>query len=59
MAKCAAEKGVEICGECYRVPRKNLQAFQAEMPHRIELWKSQERIKEVGSTVAGYRFSEA
>jgi hypothetical protein len=48
MAKCAAAKGVEFCGECAEYPCKDLKAFQAEMPHRIELWKSQERIKEVG-----------
>lgn len=48
MAKCAAEKGVDFCGECPEYPCKNLRAFQAEMPHRIELWKSQERIKEAG-----------
>jgi len=48
MAKCAAAKGVEFCGQCAEYPCTNLKAFQAEMPHRIELWKSQERIKEVG-----------
>lgn len=48
MAKCAAERGVEFCGECKEYPCKNLKVFQAEMPHRIELWKSQERIKKVG-----------
>jgi ribosomal protein L40E len=25
-----------------------LKSFQAQAPHRIELWKSQERIKEAG-----------
>ncbi len=48
MAKCAAAKGVDFCGECAEYPCKDLRAFQAEMPHRIELWKSQARIKEVG-----------
>jgi Protein of unknown function (DUF3795) len=48
MAKCAAEKGVEFCGECSEYPCENLKAFQAEMPHRIELWQSQKRIKEAG-----------
>ncbi len=48
MSKCAAGKGVEFCGECAEYPCKDLKAFQAEMPHRIELWKSQARIKEVG-----------
>jgi hypothetical protein len=49
MAKCAAAKGVDFCGTCPEYPCKDLRVFQAEMPHRIELWKSQERIKEAGS----------
>jgi ribosomal protein L40E len=48
MTKCAAAKGLDFCGECEEYPCKELKAFQAEMPHRIELWKSQARIKEVG-----------
>jgi hypothetical protein len=48
MAKCAAAKGVDFCGECAKYPCGDLRAFQAEMPHRIELWKSQARIKEAG-----------
>ncbi len=48
MGKCASEKGVDFCGECNEYPCEDLRAFQAAMPHRIELWKSQERIKEVG-----------
>jgi ribosomal protein L40E len=48
MAKCAAARGVEFCGECADYPCKELKAFQAEMPHRIELWNSQARIKEAG-----------
>jgi hypothetical protein len=48
MAKCAAAKGVDFCGACPEYPCKDLRAFQAEMPHRIGLWKSQERIREAG-----------
>ncbi len=48
MAKCATARGVDFCGECAEYPCKDLKAFQAEMPHRIELWESQSRIKEVG-----------
>ena len=48
MAKCAADKGVEFCGQCAEYPCQNLKTFQAAMPHRIELWKSQERIREAG-----------
>lgn len=47
-ATCAQERGVDFCGECHEYPCEDLKTFQAEMPHRIELWKSQERIKEVG-----------
>lgn len=48
MAKCAADKGVDFCGQCPEYPCESLKSFQAEMPHRIELWKSQDRIKEAG-----------
>ncbi len=48
MTKCAAGKGVDFCGECREYPCEELRAFQAQMPHRIELWQSQGRIKEVG-----------
>jgi hypothetical protein len=48
MAECAAAKGLDFCGACPEYPCKDLRAFQAERPHRIELWKSQERIKEAG-----------
>ena len=45
---CATEKGVEFCGDCPDYPCQELKAFQAEAPHRIELWQYLERIKEVG-----------
>ena len=48
MAKCAAGKGVDFCGACADYPCAGLKEFQALAPHRIELWKSQARIKEVG-----------
>lgn len=48
MAKCAAEKGVDFCGECTEYPCEEIRVFQSGMPNRIELWKSQERIKEIG-----------
>ncbi|UCG79084.1 MAG: DUF3795 domain-containing protein [Nitrospirota bacterium] len=48
MSGCAKEKGVDFCGECSDYPCDGLKAFQAEAPHRIELWKNQERIKEAG-----------
>ena len=48
MVKCAAEKGVSFCIECEEYPCEDLKKFQTEFPHRIELWQSQERIKEAG-----------
>jgi len=48
MSRCAAAKGVDFCGECAEYPCRDLKAFQSEMPHRIELWKSQARIKSAG-----------
>lgn len=48
LAPCAEKKGVEFCGECPDYPCEELKKFQAEMPHRLELWESQQRIREVG-----------
>ena len=48
MFKCASAKGIDFCGTCEDYPCADLKQFQAILPHRIELWKSQERIKEVG-----------
>lgn len=48
MRKCAAEKGIDFCGECTDYPCQELKEFQSQMPHRAELWKSQQRIKEIG-----------
>ncbi|KAF0144214.1 MAG: hypothetical protein FD156_2030 [Nitrospirae bacterium] len=48
MGKCASERGLDFCGECREYPCEDLKVFQAAMPHRIELWKSQDRIREVG-----------
>jgi hypothetical protein len=45
---CAAEKELDFCGECSDYPCEQLKIFQAQMPHRIELWEDQTRIKEVG-----------
>jgi ribosomal protein L40E len=48
MVQCAASKGIDFCFECDEYPCEHLKKFQAEFPHRIELWSSQERIKQVG-----------
>lgn len=49
MFKCASEKGIEFCGECEEYPCEEIKQFQAVLPHRVELWKAQKRILEVGS----------
>lgn len=48
MKKCAAEKGIDFCGSCGEYPCPELKEFQSLMPHRKELWNSQQRIKEAG-----------
>ena len=48
MYKCADEKGLEFCGNCKDYPCQELKDFQCAMPHRIELWKSLDRIREAG-----------
>lgn len=48
MAACAAGRGVEFCGACAEYPCKELKTFQTLAPHRIELWRSQARIREAG-----------
>ncbi len=48
MAKCAAGKGVEFCGDCAEYPCKGLKEVQEQAPHRIELWKSHAHRKEAG-----------
>lgn len=48
MRRCVDEKGISFCVECPEYPCEELKAFQTGMPHRIELWRSQELIKKVG-----------
>lgn len=48
LTKCAADKGLDFCGECQHYPCDGLRAFQSSMPNRLELWDSQQRIKDVG-----------
>ncbi len=47
MIKCAAEKGIDFCSQCDEYPCTELKQFQAERPHRIELWEDLERLKTV------------
>ena len=37
-------EGFDFCGQCPDYPCPELVDFQAQMPHRLELWESQERI---------------
>lgn len=48
MSTCAKEKGIDFCGECSEYPCEELKEFQSIKAHRLELWQSQERIKEAG-----------
>jgi hypothetical protein len=48
MIRCSEEKGLDFCGQCDEYPCDDLKSFQAEAPHRIELWDDLERIHEVG-----------
>lgn len=48
MLKCAAEKGADFCIECSVYPCEELKQFQSILPHRLELWQSQERIGKAG-----------
>lgn len=48
MTGCASEQKIRFCVECSRYPCDELITFQVQMSHRIELWESQQRIKEVG-----------
>ncbi len=48
MVACAAEKGIDFCGECGEYPCDELKTFQKARPHRLELWEAQKRIKDIG-----------
>ncbi len=48
LKKCAEESGYESCAECQDYPCSRLEKFQKEMPHRADLWKSLEILKNKG-----------
>ena len=48
MVDCAREKGIDFCVECDEYPCQELKEFKELRPHRIELWKNQQRIQDVG-----------
>ena len=48
IVKCADGKGVEFCALCDEYPCQMLREFQAQLPHRAELFEDGERVREVG-----------
>ncbi len=48
MKKCSSEKMISFCSECDEYPCNYIKEFQKQMPHRVELFDSLNRIKEVG-----------
>jgi uncharacterized OsmC-like protein len=48
LKKCAEKGGYESCADCPDYPCRDLEKFQTEMPHRAELWKSLEIIRDMG-----------
>jgi hypothetical protein len=48
MFACAAERGLEFCGECPDCPCTELEAFVAERPHRADIYQDLARIAEIG-----------
>ncbi|HUI92023.1 MAG TPA: DUF3795 domain-containing protein [Chitinivibrionales bacterium] len=48
MIACVAKKGIDFCGQCAEYPCEELKRFQAEAPHRLELWEWQDRIRDAG-----------
>ena len=45
---CASNYGVEFCNECPEFPCNDFKEFQAELPHRNEIWDDLNRINEIG-----------
>ena len=48
MYACALGRGLDFCSECADFPCAELEDFQRERPHRIELYDCLARIGEVG-----------
>jgi len=45
---CAEGRGFGFCNECSDFPCRQLQEFQLERPHRLELYEDLDRLGEVG-----------
>lgn len=50
MAKCAASRKIDFCGECEDYPCEELKFFQSRPGriHRLELWEALDQIKQKG-----------
>lgn len=48
MYACAVQKGIDFCSSCQDYPCQDLKDFQGAYPHRLELWRSLQRIREAG-----------
>lgn len=48
MKQCAEKKGHKFCSECREYPCGTLKEFQAQRPHRLELFASLDYLKEKG-----------
>lgn len=46
--ECSNKRGLEFCSGCNDYPCSQLKDFQIKMPHRVELFQSLDRIKEIG-----------
>lgn len=46
--ECAENKNIEFCSECNEYQCSKLKEFQLKMPHRVDLFQSLDRIKEIG-----------
>lgn len=45
---CATERGLAFCSICPDFPCEKLVTFQAERPHRLDLWRDGALIREMG-----------
>jgi len=48
MFECAWNKGYDFCHQCPDYPCAELKLFQQAAPHRNDLWKDNQAIKEIG-----------
>ena len=46
--ECSKNKNIDFCSDCNEYPCSDLKEFQSKMPHRVELFQSLDRIKEIG-----------